>query len=361
VENFIRRGGNKNLGCTLITQRSAVLNKDVLTQADCLVILRTLAPQDKKAIQEWVKEQTDEDEAKLKAWYDSLKSLRNGEAYVWHPEPPVIDNVKVQFRERKTFHATREFIRSPSAAHVKLMDASAFIEKFKAVFKEQSTSVNSLVNASVDTAELKKLQGEVDALRIEVEEFRSGRKLADSVSKRLDFLGKVKLDLEQRLQDKDEELKLYAELQSVLRRIVEVQKIYDNIQRVEDKISTAVSAPIPTPIPTQDGAAAVVATETIPDIQHKIERPVVQTNEATRDGQLITMALRGFFDQERRVPEIAKELDRWYVFSQKNVYRDLAGPLEKLVSLKVLQRKEAGSGWVYSLADGAKDRIKEAS
>ena len=61
ADNFVRRGRNHNLRCTMITQRSAVLNKDILTQSDCLVVLRTLAPQDKKAIQLWVEEQTDED------------------------------------------------------------------------------------------------------------------------------------------------------------------------------------------------------------------------------------------------------------------------------------------------------------
>jgi hypothetical protein len=37
VDDLVRRGGNFNLGCTLITQRSAVLNKDVLTQCNCLL------------------------------------------------------------------------------------------------------------------------------------------------------------------------------------------------------------------------------------------------------------------------------------------------------------------------------------
>lgn len=134
VDNFVRRGGNHNFGCTLITQRSAVLNKDILTQSDCLIILRTLAPQDKKAIQSWVEEQTDEDKRKLKEWYDSLKSLENGEAWVWHPERPAIYQ-KVKFRKRETFHATREFIRSPRASKIVLMDVDEFIQKFKKVFE----------------------------------------------------------------------------------------------------------------------------------------------------------------------------------------------------------------------------------
>ena len=134
VDNFVRRGGNHNLGCTLITQRSAVLNKDILTQSDCLVILRTLAPQDKKAIQAWVEEQTDKDKGALKEWYDSLKTLENGEAWVWHPEKPAIF-VKTKFRKRETFHATREFIRSPRATQIVLMDVDDFISKFKRVFE----------------------------------------------------------------------------------------------------------------------------------------------------------------------------------------------------------------------------------
>jgi hypothetical protein len=134
MDNFVRRGGNHNLGCSLITQRSAVLNKDLLTQSDCLIILRTLAPQDKKAIQSWVEEQTDEDRHKLKEWYDSLKSLRNGEAWVWHPENPKIFK-KIMFRLRITFHATRMFLLSPKAQAIELMNVDEFINKFKDKFE----------------------------------------------------------------------------------------------------------------------------------------------------------------------------------------------------------------------------------
>lgn len=134
MDNFVRRGGNHNLGCSLITQRSAVLNKDLLTQSDCLIILRTLAPQDKKAIQAWVEEQTDEERKALKEWYDTLNSLKNGEAWVWHPENPKIFK-KIMFRKRETFHATRMFLLSPKAQSIKLMDVGEFITKFKDRFE----------------------------------------------------------------------------------------------------------------------------------------------------------------------------------------------------------------------------------
>jgi hypothetical protein len=169
VDNFIRRGGNHNLGCTLITQRTAVLNKDVLTQADCLVILRTLAPQDKEAIQAWVKEQTEEDKDKLKVFYDSLNDLENGEAWVWHPEKPSI-YCRIKYRQRETFHATREFILNPHATEIKLMDVGSFISKFQSVFKiEKPVAVN---NQTIDPKlkqELAEAKEQLEANRKEFE------------------------------------------------------------------------------------------------------------------------------------------------------------------------------------------------
>ena len=140
VDEIVRRGGNFNIGCTLITQRSAVLNKDVLTQADCLIVLRTLAPQDKKAIQAWVEEMTDQRSRELAKWYDSLKELRDGEAWVWHPDKPVIFQ-RVMFRKRETLHATREFLRSPAGRQVKMMPVDEYIDKFRTIFEPKPKPV----------------------------------------------------------------------------------------------------------------------------------------------------------------------------------------------------------------------------
>ncbi len=53
-ENIVRRGRARGLGMTLITQRSAAINKMVLTQVETLIALRTTSPQDRKAIEAWV-------------------------------------------------------------------------------------------------------------------------------------------------------------------------------------------------------------------------------------------------------------------------------------------------------------------
>ncbi len=101
-ENVVRRGRANGLGMTMITQRSASLNKNVLTQIETLMVMRTTAPNDRKAIAAWV-EYYGQDRELL----GSLHELKNGEAWVWSPQW-LNKIVRTRIRRRWTFdsHAT---------------------------------------------------------------------------------------------------------------------------------------------------------------------------------------------------------------------------------------------------------------
>lgn len=89
--DLVRRGGQRGIGVTFITQRSAVLSKDVLTQAQILIALRVIAPQDLAAIKAWVDVHgTIEEQKTLMA---SLPSLPVGDAWVWSPGWPTDDGI----------------------------------------------------------------------------------------------------------------------------------------------------------------------------------------------------------------------------------------------------------------------------
>lgn len=103
-EAIVRRGGLRGLGTTLISQRAAVVNKNVLEMLDVLIALRTVGPNDRKALDGYVQAHgTDEERQALQA---SLASLAIGEAWVWEPgaDPPIFQ--RVQIRPRRTFNSS---------------------------------------------------------------------------------------------------------------------------------------------------------------------------------------------------------------------------------------------------------------
>jgi hypothetical protein len=91
AEDIVRRGGQRGIGCVLVTQRSAVLNKNVLTQAQMLVALRTIAPQDLAAMDAWI--QVHGEPEQRKTLMESLPSLPVGDAWFWSPGWPTVDGI----------------------------------------------------------------------------------------------------------------------------------------------------------------------------------------------------------------------------------------------------------------------------
>jgi len=83
LEDIVKRGRKKGIGCTLITQRPADLAKQVLTQCEVLVAMRIVHPRDIAAIKEWVN--VHGDPAIAKTMIDSLAALPIGTAWFWSP------------------------------------------------------------------------------------------------------------------------------------------------------------------------------------------------------------------------------------------------------------------------------------
>lgn len=97
-ENIVRRGRGRGLGMTIITQRSAVVNKNVLTQVETLLAMRTTGPQDIAAVEAWIKYNQQSLEI-----LSSLPSLNDGEAWVISPHFLKVHPSRHQIRRRRTF------------------------------------------------------------------------------------------------------------------------------------------------------------------------------------------------------------------------------------------------------------------
>lgn len=103
VDTIVRRGRSSGIGVTLISQRSAAINKDCLTQAEVMVALRTISPQDRKAIEAWIEAHDAHDQKD--EFMASLASLPIGTAWFW--SPGWLEKFeKITIRRRKTFDSS---------------------------------------------------------------------------------------------------------------------------------------------------------------------------------------------------------------------------------------------------------------
>lgn len=105
IEDIVTKGRIKGLGVTMITQRPATLNKNVLTQIEVLIVMRLTSPQDRKAIEEWIDIHGDRSEGR--AMIDSLASLDIGTAWIWSPGWLELDvPKKIRIRSRFTYDSS---------------------------------------------------------------------------------------------------------------------------------------------------------------------------------------------------------------------------------------------------------------
>lgn len=104
VERLVRMGRNRGLGVTLISQRSAQVAKDVLSQLDILIALRTVGAHDRKAMLDMFEGVLEHDDLpKLEEFKRTIPRLEDGVAWIWSPEfLKCFEQVRI--RERRTFH-----------------------------------------------------------------------------------------------------------------------------------------------------------------------------------------------------------------------------------------------------------------
>jgi hypothetical protein len=170
MEDLVRRGRARGIGMTMITQRPAVLNKNVLTQIEVLVALRLVSPQDRKAVEDWIKIHAEADQQK--EFEQSLPSLKIGEAWFWSPGWLDIFQ-RIQVRKLETLDSSS----TPKAGMTKVearkmadVDLAAIREKLSSTIeKVESEDPKALQRKIVDlTRRLEQQKPEKEVIHVEV-------------------------------------------------------------------------------------------------------------------------------------------------------------------------------------------------
>lgn len=171
VSNLVVMGRNRGLGVTLLNQRAATVNKDVLTQIDTLIAMRSVGPQDRKALKEWVEAHAAEGD--FEAFISSLPALPTGEGWIWSPEFLGLFK-KIKIRERQTFHPDREKLGEKfEMPELSRIDVQSFIERFKSSedIKQEAKMIASKVSEEpvYDDAYIINLRNEYESKLVAVE------------------------------------------------------------------------------------------------------------------------------------------------------------------------------------------------
>lgn len=103
IEQLVELGRNIGIGVSLITQRSARMNKSVSELADVMIAFRTVGPRSVAAIDDWLSENISKEwRARI---IDEIRSLPVGKAMIVSPGWLQIEKA-IQIRPRQTFDSS---------------------------------------------------------------------------------------------------------------------------------------------------------------------------------------------------------------------------------------------------------------
>lgn len=201
VSNLVVMGRNRGIGVSLLNQRAATLNKDVLTQIDTLIAMRSVGPQDRKSLKEWVEAHLPI-KGDFEKFINDLPALPNGTAWIWSPEfMGVFEKIKI--RTRETYHPDREKIGmnfiTPKLEQTDIQD---FINEFSMEVEDEKNPVENLGKKKTKPIVMSLPPKNIDKEKYEMD------------------LIKIKNDYETKIMQKDLELRRKDDLLNKIRSLL---------------------------------------------------------------------------------------------------------------------------------------------
>lgn len=152
MEEIVRRGRVRGFLPWLISQRPAIVNKNVLSQVDGMVALQLTGAHDRGAIEAWIEGHADRKETR--ELLASLAGFQQGHGLLWVPRDGILKTMR--FPANVTFDSSRTPKRGERKRDIRLKPLN--LDKLK----EKLASVESETKAN-DPAALKKQVAELQA------------------------------------------------------------------------------------------------------------------------------------------------------------------------------------------------------
>jgi hypothetical protein len=196
VDRIVRRGRARGFRVIAITQRPAALHKHVLSQADTLIALKLVAPQDRKAVEDWIKGQADVEAGR--EVLDSLAKLEPGAGWIWAPEQGVLS------RTRFPAISTYDSGKTPDGAALPaIASANVDLAALAAALGSAEPADSPTSSTSLDSRRVAELQTALDhattriaALEAEVDALRSSRRQLKERLAQVAYLAQLDSEIE---------------------------------------------------------------------------------------------------------------------------------------------------------------------
>ena len=147
-EKLVKLGRFKGIGVSLLSQRAASVNKNVLTQVDNLFIMRTTSAQDRAAIKGWIEYQANSADI-----LSTLAGLATGECWLYQPARD--EPFRFRFRMRHTYDAGQ----TPKVGEVRVAPTNVASVDLTAIAKAMAGTVGE--TKTDDAAELRQQIGQL--------------------------------------------------------------------------------------------------------------------------------------------------------------------------------------------------------
>jgi hypothetical protein len=203
-----RRGRSRGIGVMLISQRSAAIHKGCLSQTELMLAHQTTAPQDRKAVELWVKGKGTEEQQKQ--FMSRLASLKTGEAILWSPSWLNIFK-EIKIRDKRTYDSSATPTVGARRRAPKVL-AKIDLERLK------KHLASTLEQAKQEDPKL--LRERIAELEKKVRDADRFREAVDKKSK----------SIEQKLD------KVQPQVQKMVERLVEKTKVVEKIKRVKVEV-----------------------------------------------------------------------------------------------------------------------------
>lgn len=265
MQNIVRRGRVKGIGVTLITQRSAVIDKSVLYQTECLIAMQLTGPRDLEAVDGWIKYHAGKEEREKIV--GALPKLERGTGWVYSPSWLKILK-QVTFRPAETFDSRQ----TPKPGQPQKQPKRVAAVDLKRLEKQMAATIEA--TKANDPAELRK---QIASLKAQLKTTGSGPNAIAAAEARGEKRGRQHQETENRklwgvIRDRESRL---SKAESLATKLADLVRLNGEAQ------------PGIVPQPVAPPARAVTPPAAAPRIKPAIAAPPSVSGELTATQQRI--------------------------------------------------------------------------